>query len=57
MQIVSPSAYVDALQTREKTHNAVSYEPKGSLEDIWPHSYYLKNVDEKFRRFYEKRSI
>lgn len=56
MQVVPCSAYVDALHTREKTHNAVNYEPKGSLEDIWPNSYYLKNVDAKYRRFYERTS-
>lgn len=56
MQVVPCTVYVDALQTREKTHNAVDYEPKGSLEDLWPGTYYLKNVDAKFRRFYQQSS-
>lgn len=56
MQVVPCPVYVDALQTREKTHNAIEFEPKGSLEDLWPHTYYLKHIDSKFRRFYEKRA-
>ena len=56
MHVVPCTVYVDALQTREKTHNAVEYEPKGSLEDLWPKSYYLNNVDTKFRRFYKRHS-
>ncbi|WFD26582.1 hydroxymethylglutaryl-CoA synthase [Malassezia nana] len=52
MQVVPCAVYVDALKTREQTHNAVNYEPKGSLEDLWSNAYYLKNVDAKFRRFY-----
>lgn len=55
MQVVPCTVYVDALQTREHTHNAVDFEPKGSLEDLWPGTYYLKNVDSKYRRFYGQR--
>lgn len=54
MQVVPCNAYVDALKTREETHNAVAYDPKGSLEDLWPGSYYLDKVDDKFRRFYKR---
>ncbi|WFD05547.1 hydroxymethylglutaryl-CoA synthase [Malassezia vespertilionis] len=54
MQIVPCTAYVDALKTREATLNAAEYNPKGSVEDLWPGAYYLTNVDEKFRRFYTK---
>jgi len=56
MQVVPCAVYVDALKTREQTHNAVDYEPKGSLEDLWPEAYYLTNVDAKFRRFYATKS-
>ena len=54
MQVVPCSAYVDALKTREETHNAVAHDPKGSLEDLWPGSYYLEKVDDKYRRFYKR---
>ncbi|WFD34590.1 hydroxymethylglutaryl-CoA synthase [Malassezia cuniculi] len=54
MQVVPCPAYVDALATREATHNAVDYDPKGSLEDLWPGTYYLDKVDSKYRRTYAR---
>ncbi|WFD41305.1 hydroxymethylglutaryl-CoA synthase [Malassezia japonica] len=54
MQVVPCNAYVDALKTREATHNAVAYDPQGSLEDLWKGAYYLAKVDDKYRRFYER---
>ena len=47
--------HADTDDVREHTHNAVDFEPKGSLEDLWPGTYYLKNVDSKYRRFYGQR--
>lgn len=54
MQVVPCNAYVDALKTREATHNAVAYDPQGSLEDLWKGAYYLAKVDDKYRRFYQR---
>lgn len=54
MQVVPCIAYVDALQTREENHNASSYIPQSSLEDLWPGTYYLKHIDEKYRRRYAR---
>ena len=39
-------------QLREKNHNAGSYTPSGSLENLWPGSYYLEEIDSKYRRKY-----
>ncbi|KAJ3495716.1 hypothetical protein NLJ89_g10582 [Agrocybe chaxingu] len=52
MKVVPPQEFVDALQLREKNHNAVSYTPEGSVDNIWPGSYYLDSVDSKYRRKY-----
>lgn len=52
MEVVPVQAYVDALKTREATHNAVDYKPKGDVKDIWPGAYYLENTDHMFRRTY-----
>lgn len=54
MQVVPVTAYIDALATREATHNAVDHDPKGSLEDLWPGTYYVEKVDNKFRRTYAR---
>ncbi len=52
MRVVPCQEYVDSLQTREATHNAVNYDPKGSLDNLWPGSFYLEKVDGMFRRTY-----
>ncbi|EPQ27166.1 uncharacterized protein PFL1_05447 [Pseudozyma flocculosa PF-1] len=54
MQVVPCQTYVDALQTREATHNAVSYDPKGDVAHLWPGAYYLEKVDHMYRRFYKR---
>ncbi|KAJ7043732.1 hydroxymethylglutaryl-coenzyme A synthase N terminal-domain-containing protein [Mycena alexandri] len=57
MQVVPCQEFLDALELREKNHNAVSYTPEGSLENIWPGAYYLDSVDDKYRRKYSKAPL
>jgi len=52
MKVVPPQDFVDALALREKNHNAASYTPEGSVDNIWPGAYYLESVDSKYRRKY-----
>jgi hydroxymethylglutaryl-CoA synthase len=52
MKVVPPQEFVDALLLREKNHNAASYTPEGSVDNIWPGAYYLESVDSKYRRKY-----
>ncbi|KAJ3482149.1 hypothetical protein NLI96_g7166 [Meripilus lineatus] len=52
MKVVPCQQYVDALKLREKNHNAGSYTPEGSLDNIWPGGYYLESIDTKYRRKY-----
>ncbi|KAJ7281380.1 hydroxymethylglutaryl-coenzyme A synthase N terminal-domain-containing protein [Mycena rebaudengoi] len=52
MKVVPCQEFMDALKLREKNHNAVSYTPEGSVDNIWPGAYYLESVDEKYRRKY-----
>jgi hydroxymethylglutaryl-CoA synthase len=40
------------LQLREKNHNAGSYVPTGAVDNVWPGAYYLKEIDDKYRRKY-----
>jgi hydroxymethylglutaryl-CoA synthase len=35
-------------------HNAVSYTPEGSVDNVWPGTYYLESIDSKYRRKYVK---
>ncbi|KAF8586424.1 hydroxymethylglutaryl-CoA synthase [Ramaria rubella] len=52
MKVVPCEEYVTALKLREKNHNAGDYTPTGSLDNLWPGSYYLERIDEKYRRKY-----
>lgn len=52
MKVVPCQEYVDALKLREKNHNAAEYAPAGSLDNLWPGSYYLEGIDSKYRRKY-----
>jgi len=57
MKVVPCQEYVDALQLREKNHNAGSYVPLGSLDNIWPGAYYLEEIDSKYRRKYGRKQF
>ncbi|KAJ7642793.1 hydroxymethylglutaryl-coenzyme A synthase N terminal-domain-containing protein [Mycena polygramma] len=57
MKVVPCQEFVDALELREKNHNAVSYTPEGSVDNIWPGAYYLESVDDKYRRKYVKAPL
>ncbi|KAF7370491.1 3-hydroxy-3-methylglutaryl coenzyme A synthase [Mycena sanguinolenta] len=57
MKVVPCQEFVDALELREKNHNAVNFTPEGSVDNIWPGAYYLDSVDEKYRRKYVKAPL
>ncbi|CAD6585570.1 MAG: hypothetical protein TREMPRED_004177 [Tremellales sp. Tagirdzhanova-0007] len=56
MEVRSCDEYVTALKLREANHNAVKYTPQGSLDNIWPGSYYLDGVDNLYRRTYTQKA-
>lgn len=55
MEVVPCQTYVDALKTRESTHNAIDYTPKGDVKDIWDGAYYLEKIDKTWRRSYARK--
>ncbi|KAF9240605.1 hydroxymethylglutaryl-coenzyme A synthase C terminal-domain-containing protein [Melanogaster broomeanus] len=57
MKVVPCQEYVEALALREKNHNAVNYTPEGSIENIWPGTFYLASVDSKLRRKYARAPV
>ncbi|CCA71881.1 probable hydroxymethylglutaryl-CoA synthase [Serendipita indica DSM 11827] len=52
IKVVPCEEFVGALKIREQNHNAAPYAPTGSIENLWPGSYYLDSIDDKFRRKY-----
>ncbi|KAJ7383355.1 Hydroxymethylglutaryl-CoA synthase, cytoplasmic [Desmophyllum pertusum] len=53
---VEPGEFLKTLTTREHTHNKNNYSPTCSEEELFPGTYYLTNVDEKFRRTYQRKT-
>ncbi|XP_057317361.1 hydroxymethylglutaryl-CoA synthase 1-like [Hydractinia symbiolongicarpus] len=54
---VEPKKFVEILEIREKYHNACNYEPSCSSGDLFPGSFFLKRVDEKYRRYYGRNEV
>jgi hydroxymethylglutaryl-CoA synthase len=57
--VIEPAEYDQIMLLREKTHNVKSYTPSGpvSTDNLFPGTYYLVGIDEKFRRSYERFPI
>ena len=49
----SPQEYEEAIALREKAHMQKSFKPTGSIDYIPKGSFYLTEIDDKYRRFYE----
>ncbi|KAJ3106429.1 Hydroxymethylglutaryl-CoA synthase, cytoplasmic [Phlyctochytrium planicorne] len=56
---IEPSSYDAIMALREGTHNARSYEPVSPVDSVnlFPGTFYLEKVDEKFRRTYSRTSL
>ncbi|KAF7648266.1 hypothetical protein LDENG_00159610 [Lucifuga dentata] len=52
---VSPAVFSENMKLREETHHLASYVPRGSVEDLFPGTWFLTRVDEKHRREYARR--
>lgn len=50
----SPEEYTRILDNREKNCHVVPYEPKESIDHMFPGTYYLVKVDESYRRTYKR---
>jgi len=53
-QFIDPSEFTKVLAMREKHLLASSYVPEGSL-DLFPGTFYLEKVDDKYRRYYKRK--
>lgn len=54
---VSPAVFSDIMKLREETHHLASYVPRGSVDDLFPGTWYLTRVDEKHRREYARSPL
>nr|XP_054763979.1 hydroxymethylglutaryl-CoA synthase 1-like [Lytechinus pictus] len=54
---VEPGVFADTMKLREDTHHLAKYNPQGSIEDLFPGTWYLTYVDEMHRRQYNRSPI
>lgn len=53
-QLISPADYTNTLESREKNYHSASYEPKSNISHMFPGTYYLVQIDDKYRRTYKR---
>ncbi|GJD01058.1 hydroxymethylglutaryl-CoA synthase [Colletotrichum higginsianum] len=51
-KIATPEEYEESCGQRLNAYGAKSFEPVGSIENMVPGTYYLKEIDEAYRRTY-----
>lgn len=51
---VSPADFTKVLEIRQENHHKAPYEPSGNIDVLFPGTYYLKSIDDKHRRVYER---
>lgn len=51
---VDPAVFEATLELRQKTCHEAPYSAVSSIDSFFPGTYYLVNIDDKHRRFYER---
>lgn len=50
---VDPKIFSEIMENRTKNYHTAPYKPSGSIEILFPGTYYLVNIDDQRRRTYE----
>ncbi|KAI5699678.1 hypothetical protein M8J75_006793 [Diaphorina citri] len=53
---VDPKQFNEILDQKEETCHLAPFVPQGSVDDLYPGSWYLASVDSNFRRHYDQKS-
>jgi hydroxymethylglutaryl-CoA synthase len=51
---IPPEEFNSIMETRENNHHKAPYTPQGSLDVLFPGTWYLDKVDELHRRSYKQ---
>lgn len=52
---VTPEQFTEMLEIRQKSLHQAPYKPISSKDHLFPGTWYLSNIDELHRRYYEKK--
>lgn len=53
-QKISPKEFTNLMEIREHNNHAAPYVPVGSVDTLFPGTFYLKSIDEMHRRVYDR---
>lgn len=53
---VEPSKFSELMEIRTKNYHTAPYTPSGSIDVLFPGTYYLVNIDDQRRRTYERKA-
>ena len=53
-QKLAPAQFVETLSLREKAIDSAPFQPQGSVEGMFPGTWYLTSIDEMHRRSYDR---
>ncbi|KAB0803199.1 hypothetical protein PPYR_00169 [Photinus pyralis] len=51
---ISPEKFMTMLAVRQQNYNKAPFKPIGRVEDLFPGTYYLVEIDEMYRRHYRR---
>lgn len=54
-ECVEPKIFSDIMEVRTKNYHTAPYQPTGSIDALFPGTYYLINIDDQRRRTYERK--
>lgn len=54
---VSPCEFDRRMKEREESYGKAGFVPKEDVSVLFPGTYYLNSVDEKFRRTYSRKAV
>ncbi|KAK2164115.1 hypothetical protein LSH36_68g01018 [Paralvinella palmiformis] len=54
---VAPSDFEKVMKLRQETHHLAPYSPVGSVDNLFPGTWYLTHIDEMHRRKYERKPM
>lgn len=52
---VAPQIFSDLMQVRTENYHTAPYEPSGSIDILFPGTYYLNKIDDQRRRTYDRK--
>ncbi|CAD0203050.1 unnamed protein product [Chrysodeixis includens] len=52
---VPPSEFNDSMEVRTKNYHTAPYQPSGSIDTLFPGTYYLIDIDDLRRRYYKRK--